>query len=187
MLSLLIMGRLFDLIAVAAVAVVVLLPKGSVEAKAALVGDKIELDRIAVAEDARYAEPDNVDAALELAQSYLQMDHPDWALATLQGFSARGDHRVHLLRATAFAERLQAAEAVAESQRALAACDAEGPVRCDATARVRIGVIAGPMQALVDAKIDATQNPLAARQAVGKVLHTTKPEEMGPRGKKKGQ
>src|SRR5437588_4172956 len=147
------LSRLVDLIAVAAVAVVVLLPSGSLVAKPALVGDKIELDRVAALEDARFADPDSVDKALALADAYLRAEHPEWALATPAQFADAGDHRVHLARATAYAERLQANEAVAEAQRGYAACDREG-TKCDAAARVRIGVVAAPMQALVDAKID---------------------------------
>ena len=109
--------RLVDLVAVAAVAVVVLLPSGSLVAKPALVGDKIELDRVAALEDARFADPTNVDKALALADAYLRADHPEWSLATTASFVDAGDHRVHLARATAYAERLQAAESVAEAAR----------------------------------------------------------------------
>src|SRR5437763_14334776 len=144
------MSRIVDLIAVAAVAVVVLLPSGSLVAKPALVGDKVELDRVAALEDARFAKPDDIEIALALADAYLRAEHPDWALETTAQFTDAGDHRVHLARATAYAERLQANEAVAEAQRGYAACDREGP-KCDAATRVRIGVVAAPMQALVDA------------------------------------
>ncbi len=171
-------SRLVDLIAVAAVAVVVLLPSGSLVAKPALVGDKIELDRVAALEDARFADPTSVDKALALADAYLRADHPDWALATTAQFEDAGDHRVHLLRATAFAERLDAQQAVDEAQRGYAACDREGPRTCDAAARVRIGVVAAPMRALVDAKIDPRRDPKAARAAVAGVLRSTHANEL---------
>jgi hypothetical protein len=165
-------SRLVDLIAVAAVAVVVLLPSGSLVAKPALVGDKIELDRVAALEDARFVDPTNPDRALALADAYLRAEHPEWALATTAQFASAGDHRVHLLRATAYAEELHAAEAVAEAARATAACDREGD-KCDTAARVRIGVVAAPMQALVDSGIDPRKDPKAARAAVAGVLHAT--------------
>jgi hypothetical protein len=171
-------SRLVDLIAVAAVAIVVLLPSGSIVAKPALVGDKIELDRIAALEDARFSDPANVDNALALADAYLRADHAEWALATTAQFAGAGDHRVHLVRTTAYAERLQADEAVAEAQRGYAACDREGAAKCDAAARVRIGVVAAPMQALVDAKIDPRHDPKAARAAVAGVLHATRANEL---------
>jgi hypothetical protein len=166
-------SRLVDLIAVAAVAVVVLLPSGSIVAKPALVGDKIELDRVAALEDARFADPDNVDAALALGDAYLRAAHPEWTLATTAALADAGDHRIHLLRETAFAEQLNATAAVAEAKRADEACDREGAQKCDSAARVRIGVVAAPMQALIDANIDPHKDPKAARAAVAGVLHET--------------
>ncbi|HEY2749707.1 MAG TPA: hypothetical protein VGL86_34035 [Polyangia bacterium] len=170
--------RLVDLIAVAAVAIVVLLPSGSIVAKPALVGDKIELDRVAALEDARFSDPTNVDKALALADAYLRADHPEWSLATTAAFVDSGDHRVHLARATAYAERLQANEAVAEAARANADCDRQGAARCDASEHVRIGVVAAPMQALIDAKIDPRRDPKGARAAVAGVLHATKANQL---------
>jgi DNA polymerase III gamma/tau subunit len=151
----------------------VLLPSGSLVAKPALVGDKIELDRVAALEDARFSDPTNVDKALALADAYLRADHADWALATTTQFADAGDHRVHLARATAYAERLQAADSVAEAKRGYAACDREG-AKCDAAARMRIGVVTAPMQVLVDSKIDPRHDPKGARDAVAGVLHSTK-------------
>jgi hypothetical protein len=168
------LSRIVDLIAVAAVAVVVLLPSGSLVAKPALVGDKIELDRVAALEDARFAHPDDRERALALADAYLHAVHPEWALETTAQFADGSDHRVHLARATAYAERLQAPEAVAEAARAYAACDKQGPAICTPTARVRIGVVAAPMQVLVDQHIDPRKDPQAARAAVTGVLHATK-------------
>ena len=172
------MTRIVDVIAVAAVAIVLLLPSGSLVAKPALVGDKVELDRIAALEDARFAAPDDVERALALGQAYLRAEHPEWTLETTAAFGARGDHRVHTLRATAWATRLQAAEAVAEAQRGYAACDKEGPKLCDAAARTRLDVVAVPMQALVDAHIDPRTDPRHARETVGGVLHATKAQDL---------
>lgn len=174
-----IVPKFADVVAVAAVAVVVLMPSGSLVAKPALVGDRVELDRVATLEDARFARPDSVDAALALGDAYLRADHPDWALATTAPFVDAGDHRVHLLRATAWADRMQPVESVAESARGEAACDKEGPTRCDTAARTRLGLVATPMQALVDAHIDPRKDPKGARDAVAAVMHTTKAREIG--------
>jgi hypothetical protein len=167
------MPRVFDLIAIVALAIVLLLPKPSLEAKPALQGEKIELDRVAALEDARFAEPDSVEHALDLAGVYLDLQHPDWALATLRPFVTRGEHRVHLLRATAHADRLETHACVDEAKRGLAACDAEG-ARCNPADRIRFDVISAAMQTLIDQNIDAQKNPLQAREAVSKVLHSTK-------------
>lgn len=173
------MSRAFDLIAIAAVAIVLFLPKPSLQAKPALVGEKIELDRVAALEDARFAEPGNIDHAVELADAYLRLARADWALATLAQFSSSGDHRVHLLAATAHAERLEPGATVDEAARGLAACDAEGP-RCSSADRVRFGVISQSMQSLVDAKIDPYKSPQQAREAVSRVLHSTKASDKAP-------
>lgn len=166
--------RIVDLIAVAAVAVVFLLPSGSLVAKPALVGDRVELDRVAALEDARFAAPDDVDRALALADAYQLLGHPDWALATTAQFTDAGDYRVHLLRATAYADRLQPKAALDEATRAYADCDRAGPKGCNPSERVRIGIVAGPMRVLVDRGIDPRRDPKAARAAVTGVLHATK-------------
>jgi hypothetical protein len=166
------MSRLFDLLAVAVVAVVVLLPKASIEAHAALDAESIELERVAALEDRRLAEPDSVEAAVELGDAYLRLGHPDWTLSTLARFAGR-QHRVHLLRATAYAERLEAASAVEETRAGEKVCDAEGAA-CPETERIRLRLIAGPMQALVDEQIDPHKDPKRARETVSKILHATK-------------
>ena len=165
-------SRLVDLIAVAAVAVVVLLPTGSLVAKPALVGDKIELDRVAALEDARFADrtvstkrwrsPTLIYVPI-IPSGRWRRRRSSWARAIIAFIS---------LRATAFAEELHAPEAVAEAARAIAACDREG-AECDSAARVRIDVVAAPMQALVDSGIDPRKDPKGARAAVAGVLHAT--------------
>jgi hypothetical protein len=168
------MRRIVDVVAVAAVAVVLLLPKPSVDAHVALVGDKVELDHIAALEDARFAEPDDASHAVALADAYLGLLHPDWALATTAQFASTKDHRVHLVRATARAERLEGAECVDESNQGLAACDAEGAQECPPAVRIRFNLISSAMQALVDQGIDPRKDPKRARQAVAEVLHAAK-------------
>jgi hypothetical protein len=173
------MSRLFDLIAVAAVGIVLLLPNASLEAKPALTGAKIELDRIAELEDLRYVDPTNVERAGDLAEAYLGLLHPDWALQSLASFGDAADVRVHLLRATAHAERLEAQATVDEAARGRAACDALG-AKCNPSLRIRLDVIAQPMQALLDQKIDPHQNPKEAAAAVSKVLHSTRNNKLKP-------
>jgi hypothetical protein len=177
------MSRIFDLIAVAAVAVVLLLPKASLEAKPALTGAKIELDRIAELEDLRFVEPANIDRANDLAEAYLGLLHPDWALGTLAAFGdavpGEAGVRAHLLRATAHAERLEAQSAVDEAARGRAAYDALAN-RCNPSLRIRLDVISNPMQALLDQNIDPHKNPKEAAAAVSKVLHSTRTNQVTP-------
>jgi hypothetical protein len=174
------MSRWIDLIAVAAVAVVLLLPKPSIDAHVALDGEKIELDRIAALEDARYSEPDSPDRAVELADAYLSLLHADWALETTAQFATAGDHRISMARATAHAERLEAQACLDETRRGLMACDTEGAQKCPEAVRIRFGVISSAMQALVDSKVDPAKDPKRAREEVSKVLHSTKASDKGP-------
>jgi hypothetical protein len=179
------MPRLFDLIAVVAVAVVLLLPKPSLHATPAIAGEPIELDRVAELEDARFVAPDGphaVDTAVALADEYLRLGQPEWALATLAPFARPpgGDPRAHLVRATAYAERLEAQAAVDEVERGLQACDALGPPRCRETDRIRLNLIRAPMAALVAGGIDPRKDPKGARDAVRRVLRASRAPAAAP-------
>ena len=175
------MTRAFDLIAIAAVAVVLLLPKPSLQANVALVADKLALDRVAMLEDARYAQPDDPARAVELADAYLDLLHPDWALATTAQFASLPDHRIHLVRATARAERLEAQGCLDETRDGLSACDAEGAQKCPEVVRTRFSVISSAMKALVDAGVDPRKDPRKAREAVAGALHSTKARPPSPK------
>lgn len=168
------MPRVLDLIAIAAVAVVVLLPKASVEARPALEGDPMELDRVAELQDDLLRQPDDVEAALKLADSYLSFFRSDWALGSLDRFKERGDYRVHLTLATAHAERLEPGEAVAETRRVFELCGAAGAPAACAGATAKAQLLEASMKALLDGKIDPAKDPVAAKDAVYKALHPTK-------------
>lgn len=167
------MNRIFDLIAVIGVAVVVLLPKASVDARPALSGDPGDLARVAQLEETLSRTPDDEATAVALAELYLRLEHPDWALVTLSRFDGRSaSAKLSLLRATAHAERLSPGPALAASRDGNAACETRG---CPPDIAARLSVIAAPMQALVDQGIDPTRDPQKAKEAVGKVLHSTRP------------
>jgi hypothetical protein len=166
------MNRLFDVIAVFCVAVVVLLPKASVEAKPALNADTTQESRIAGLEDAFARDPHSEPIAVELADAYLEVERPDWALVTLSAFSGdTSSARVSLVRATAHADRLEAPAAVTAIHEGEAACAAHG---CPAIVAARLQLIGAPMQALVDGKIDPHTDLLRAKEVVGKALHSTR-------------
>ncbi len=162
--------RLIDLMAMAVVAVVVLLPKPSVDARPALVGEPLELDRVAELEDQLFRQPHDVATALALADSYLSLGRADWALALLGRFRGSTDPRIPLARATAYAERLEARAAVAESTAVEKLCAERD---CGGVA-IKARLIGEAMRALVDGQIDPAHDPVAAKQAVYKVLHPGK-------------
>jgi len=167
------MNRLFDLIAVGCVAIVVLLPKASVDARPALQGDARDLARVAALQDALVRDPLSEPTATELAELHLRLEHPDWALITLSGFSGKdASAKLSLLRATAHAERLDAAASILAIEEGRKACEARG---CSPVVAARMAVIAAPMQALVDQKVDPRTDPQRAKEIVGKALHSTRP------------
>jgi hypothetical protein len=179
------MLRLIDLLAVLAVAVVLLLPRASVDARPALAGEPLELDRVARLQDDVFREPDNAEALLGLGDALLSFGRPDWAVTALSRFTraaARDEPwtrdplaraRIHLTLATARAERLEAAEAVAEAHAAEQSC-ASGSPGC-APLLSRSALIRGAMQALLDAKVDPAQDPQRAKEAVYRALHPSRP------------
>lgn len=167
------MNRLFDLIAVGCVAVVVLLPKASVDARPALSGDPADVNRVAMLEDALAREPNNEANAVDLAELYLRLEHPDWALIALAPFAAKdASGRTSLVRATAHAERLEAAQALSAIKAGQSACESHP---CAPLVVARLSVIGAPMQALVDEHVDPRVEPQRAKDIVGKILHATRP------------
>ncbi len=169
------LSRAWDAIAVGAVAIVLLLPKASLEAHSAAEGDPIALDRMATLEAERQQRPDDVETAIRLADEYLDQLHPDWALATTARFAEAKDVSAKLLlvRATAFAERLEAKETVATVAKLDALC-ASGSSSCTPMIKIKSAMIGAAMQSLIDEKIDPTREPKRAREAVSKVLRSGK-------------
>lgn len=169
------LSRAWDAIAVAAVAVVLLLPKASLEAHAAAEGDAIALDRMATLEAERQQRPQDVEAAIRLADEYLDQLHPDWALATTARFAAEKDPspRLLLVRATAHAERLEADATVATVARIDALC-AKRDDACAPAIKIKSALIGAAMQSLLDEKIDPNREPRRAREAVSKALRAGK-------------
>jgi hypothetical protein len=176
------MNRIFDVIAVVCVAVVVLLPKASVEARPAVHTDKLDdvaASRMAELEETlaqnKLSGSSNEAAAVELAQLYLRVERPDWTLVALSDVeAASASARTWLVRATAHAERLEAALSVAATKSGLLACKEHG---CPSDVEAKLHIIAAPMQALLDQNIDPKTDPQRAKEAVGKVLHATHPVE----------
>jgi hypothetical protein len=171
-----IVTRALDLLAVIAVAVVLLLPKASLEASPALDPadvHKVDRDRVGALEDAVAIAPADEARVVALADAYLRLEHPDWALAVTAHLGPGAGPSLRLLRATARAERLEARLALLEVDLGLEAC-ARPSSGCDETTRVRFGVLQAGMKALVDGGIDPASQPVKAREAVAGVLHTTK-------------
>ena len=168
------MTRIIDLLAVAAVAVVLLLPKPSIRARPAFRGEPIELDHLTELQAERYRHPESVEATLALADA-LGSQHPEWAIAALDRFASRKDYRVHLQLATAHADRLELKGAVAESDQVEQLCTSETSTPpCSPGTLARIGLIRQTMQVLIDKNVDPAKDPAKAREEVTKVRHAAR-------------
>ena len=99
---------------------------------------------------------------------------------------------MHLLLATARAERLEAEQAVAERRKIEEACaGGEGTPECAFGTLARARIIGNSMQVLVDQKIDPAKDPVRAKQEVYKMLHPSRTDfdphrsqQPAPAGKK---
>ena len=167
------MTRLIDLFAVFIVAFLVLLPQPSVVVQPAIQGDRTDLDRLAVLEDALYRAPGDVGAAVELARAYLRVEQPGWTIATLAPYLGRGDYLVHQVNAYAYATLLQPELALKQAEAGLAACATQGP-RCPEAAQIRLSYLAHLMREQATKGIDPQTQPLAAKQAVQAALRATR-------------
>ena len=176
------MLKLIDLFAILALAVVLLLPKASVNALPALEGPSVELDAIAAAQDDLARDPFDVGAAARLAHGFLDFGRVDWALATVgpqlarESQGAAVDARAHLIVAAARAERYEIESALAAVPAVEKACEGgEGTARCPAGTVARMQLIAAAMTGLRDQKIDPIAEPQRARLEVYKALHPSRP------------
>lgn len=167
------MTKFLDLFAILIVGLLVLLPQPGIVVFPAVQGDKTDLDRLAVLEDARYRAPDDAGAAVELARAYLRVDQPGWAVAALQPFVGRGEYQVHQVSAYAYATLLLPQEALKQAEQGLAACEARGAA-CPNVARIRLQYLAELMRQPASAGVDPNQDPLRAKQMVQQALRATK-------------
>src|SRR5215831_10201546 len=89
--------RLLDLLVLALLAAVVLLPRPDASVKPALTLDAERRARVAELQSVLVGRPDDADASVELANIFLDGHRPDWALATITAAAKYhpNDYRVH--------------------------------------------------------------------------------------------
>jgi hypothetical protein len=165
--------KFLDLFAILIVALLVLLPQPGVVVYPAVAGDKTDLDRLAVLEDAHYRAPGDVNAAVDLARAYLRIDQPGWAVAVLQPFLGHGEYQVHQVAAYAYATLLLPKEALRQAEQGLNVCEARGP-QCPDVARIRLQYLAELMRKSAEGGVDPALDPLRAKQLVQQALRATK-------------
>ncbi len=143
--------RILDLIVLLLLATVILMPRPDATVKPALAVDPELRARVAELQSGLIGRPDDADAAVELANIYLDGHRPDWALATV-GAAQRfhpSDYRLYHLRAIAFADRFDGEPASEAAARALSLCQ-QTP-----TATGRSGLRSGGGEPARAARVDA--------------------------------
>jgi hypothetical protein len=169
--------RILDLIVIALLATIVLIPRPDATVKPALGVDPDLRARVAELQSALVGKPDDVGAALELANIYLDGHRPDWALATVttQIRNHPDDYRLYHLRAIAYADRFESEPAHDAAAQALALCDRSPPpagaAPCGEAARTRLALLETTLKAVKG--VDMKKQPYLAKERIFETLHPT--------------
>jgi hypothetical protein len=161
--------RILDLAVLVLLATVVLMPRPDVTVKPALALDQERRERVAELQSELVGRPDDADAAVELANIYLDGHRPDWALATVDGVLERrpDDYRLHHIRAIAYADRFEGSPAFDAATRAVELCD-KTPT-CGDAAHARLALLRSTLEAV--AKVDMRNQPYLAKERILEQLH----------------
>ena len=165
--------RILDLIVLLLLATVLLIPRPDATVKPALAIDPELRDRVAELQSWLVGKPDDADAALELANIYLDGHRPDWALATVGPFArARpDDFRFQHLRAIAYADRFEGAPAFEAASKALALCESApaGMPACGDAVHARLTLLRSALESV--AGVDMKNQPYLAKDNIFRQLH----------------
>jgi hypothetical protein len=168
-------SRILDLVVIALLAAVLLMPRPDVTVKAALRLPSERRERVAELQAAMLGNPDPLAEAIELGDIYLDGHRPDWALATVGAVLPlhQDDYRLHQIRAVAYAERFESAPAFEAAGRALALCERPEPARppCGEAARSRLHLLHSTLQSV--AGVDMRANPALAKERIFEQLRPT--------------
>jgi hypothetical protein len=180
--------RVLDLAILLLLAAAILIPRPDVKVKAALPNDPAVRQRVAELQVQLLAAPGNTAAALELADIFMDLRHPDWALASLESAMTAhpDDFRLHHLASLALADHFEPGFAFTEAQKALNLCDAGSSVPCGEAERGRLALLQSTLDRIKH--MDMRKDPNAAKDQLIKALRMTfipkKTPKAGEAGKK---
>jgi len=165
--------RVLDFAILMLLAAAILLPRPDAKVKPALPPDPAVRQRIAELQIQLVATRGDVAAALELADIFMDLRHPDWALASLDGAldAHPDDHRVHLLASLALADHFEPGFAFVEAQKALTLCDSGSSVPCGEAERGRLEILKSTLERI--RHMDMRRDPNSAKDALIKGLRLT--------------
>ena len=164
---------MLDLAILLLLAAAILMPRPDVKIKPALPPDPATRQRVAELQTQLLAMPGNVAAALELADVFMDLRHPDWALASLAGAidAHPDDHRLHHLASLALADHFEPSYAYAEAQKALTLCESGSSVACGEAERGRLDLLKSALDRIKN--MDMRRDPNSAKKALIEGLRLT--------------
>ena len=177
--------RVLDLAILLLLAAVILIPRPDAKIKPALPPDPATRQRVSELQTQLVAAPGNAAAALELADIFMDLRHPDWALASLEGAldAHPDDHRLHHLASLALADHFEPGYAYAEAQKALMLCASGSSVACGEAERSRLDLLRSTLERIKN--MDVRRDPNAAKIELFKGLRLTFIPKKGKTGEKK--
>jgi hypothetical protein len=177
--------RVLDLAVLVLLAIAILMPRPDVKVKPALPDTSPVRQRVAELQAQLMAVPSDSAAALELAGVFMDVGHPEWALATLEpALSAHpDDHRIHLARSLAFVDHFEAGYAYGEAMRAITLCETGSAVPCDDAEHGRMVILKTTLERIKN--MDMRRDPNSAKDQIIKGLRSTfvpkkKPDKAAP-------
>jgi hypothetical protein len=165
--------RVLDLAILVLLAVAILMPRPNVKVKPALPENSPARQRIAELQAQLMSKPADTAPALELAGIFMDITHPEWALATLDSVLAAhpDDHRIHLARSLAFVDHFEAGYAYGEAVRALTLCEEGSLVPCDEAEHGRMVILKNTLARIKN--MDMRRDPNSAKDQIIKGLRST--------------
>jgi len=168
-----VVSRIFDLAILALLAVAILMPRPDVKVKPALPESSPARHRVAELQARLLGAPDDAAVALELSGIFMDVAHPEWALAALDSAlrAHPDDHRLHLARSLAFVDHFEAGYAYAEAMRAMTLCEAGSVVPCDEAEHGRMVILKSTLERIKH--MDMRRDPNSAKDQIIKGLRQT--------------
>jgi hypothetical protein len=129
--------------------------------------------RVAELQTQLLATPGNASVALELADIFMDLRHPDWALASLDGAldAHPDDYRLHHLASLALVDHFEPGHAYLEAQKALTLCDLGSSVTCGEAERGRLDLLKSTLERIKN--MDMRRDPNSAKGELIKGLRLT--------------
>lgn len=165
--------RVLDLAVLVLLAVAILMPRPDVKIKPAVPESSPARQRIAELQAQAMADPTDSNVALDLAGVFMDIGHPEWALASLDSALTAhpDDHRIHLARSLAFVDHFEAGYAYGEAVRAMTLCESGSVAPCDETEYGRMVILKSTLDRIKN--MDMRRDPNSAKDQIIKGLRST--------------